>query len=48
MFDVNFWQRLERGENVDDDDTFGTGDEDAHDKMTLKLGYELAAKVYFT
>ncbi|KAK3101016.1 hypothetical protein FSP39_000289 [Pinctada imbricata] len=41
-----YFERLERGENVDDDDTFGQGDEDAHDKMTLKLGYELAAKVF--
>lgn len=38
-------QRLERGENVDDEETFGQGDGDAQDKLSGQLGIELAVKV---
>lgn len=40
-----FLQRLERGENVDDEETFGQGDGDAQDKLSGQLGIELAVKV---
>lgn len=42
---VVFLQRLERGENVDDEETFGQGDGDAQDKLSGQLGIELAVKV---
>ncbi|XP_061187510.1 F-box and leucine-rich repeat protein 13-like isoform X3 [Saccostrea echinata] len=41
-----YFERLERGENVDDEETFGQGDGDAQDKLSGQLGIELAVKVF--